>query len=325
MNSTLLFAKDIISIYFSHSIKYNLSVEYNIMAAFASMFRSKINPTKMGNVASTVSNFTSGTGNAVTPNIGNNLSSQMITSESNSGFQNWIGTILGKNGFDILRGIGVILLIIAIVIVLVIYFTGGFDSSKKKKKSRRSAAYKKKSKKKKTKKSLYNRIKSKIFGIRNPLGKKAYGGLPRSIEKNGRCDNINWLSINNGKSALCVNASFKQPDPVRFIIDPTNLYEYEMLPNKIKSNIRKDTGKLSITIPYKYNEKPSAYVLDFSNAVYEDKTSAKGLFNERFDFDYWNFKTKNLNISPSGNVYRYESKFRPVKTAGNYRGIDSYL
>jgi hypothetical protein len=255
--------------------------------------------------------------------MGNNPTGSNIKS-SESGFQNWIARSLGSPGLNILTGIGAVLLIVGVIFLLILIFSGGINFGKKKK-SRRSAAYKKQSKKSKTKKSWYSMWWSKIIGIRNPLGKKARGGLPRAIETNGRCDNIHWLSINNGKSALCVNASFEKPDPIRFTIDPTNIYEYDILPITMKNKIRKDTGKLSITIPYRYNEKPSAYVLDFNKAVYEDGTSAKGLFNERFDFDYWNFKTKNLNKAPSGYEYRYKSKFRPVKTDSNYKGVDGYL
>lgn len=277
----------------------------------------------MGNIVPTPGSEMSGS-NTVGPNT--------VVSDPNSGFQNWlsekIGLLfqaLGPKGTAIAKGIGAIIIIGIVIVIIVFLVMGGMKLFSKKKKSRRSAAYKKKSKKSKTKKSWYSELWSKISGFRNPLGTKAYGGLPRAIENEGRCDNINWLTINNGKTSMCINASFKQPDPIRFTIDPTNLYEYEMLPNTIKNKIRTNTEKLSITIPYKYNEKPSAYVLDFSKAVYEDGKTANELFNERFNFDYWNFKPKNLNKAPSGYEYRYESKFRPLKTDSKYKGLDSYL
>lgn len=306
MYSVLIFTKDIFFILFSHSIKYRLFIEYNIMAVLAGK-----------------------AGPALLPGIGANAGPVLGSGTGDGegeGFQRTIAKAFSKNGLDMWAGIGAIILIIAVIVIIYLAVTGGFSNkgaSKNKKKNRRSAAYKKK---KKTKKNWFLQQMSNIQNsMKNPFGIKAYNGLPRAIENGGRCDNISWLTINNGKTSMCINASFKQPDPIRFTIDPTNLYEYEMLPNTIKNKIRTNTEKLSITIPYKYNEKPSAYVLDFSKAIYEDGTTAKELFNERFNFDYWNFKPKNLNKAPSGYEYRYESKFRPLKTDSKYKGLDSYL
>lgn len=163
----------------------------------------------------------------------------------------------------------------------------------------------------------YIKMYKRATGFRNPLGVKAYGGVAREELTSGRCDNKVWIPYKSGNNAICVNTGFARPRPVRFIIRPENLYEYDQLPYKVKDLIRKNANKLYITVPYKYIEQPSSYVLDFTQAKFQDGKPAAKLFNN-FNYDSWSFKT--LTVPQYTNRQRYDS--RDTK---KYKGLDSFV
>lgn len=247
-----------------------------------------------------------------------------------SGIKNTTGSILrGLNTF-IGKPAGKLIVFFIFIIILIFAIVGGLGfltkSAKKKKQNRKNSAYKNKDKGKDNQ-SIYDKVINTLTSISSPLGTKAYSSVPRDIDTIGRCDNIKWLTIKNKitGAGICVDTTFKQPPPVTFTIDPTNLHEYEKMPNQMKQKIRKNASKLSITVPYMYNEIPSSYVLDFSKATYADGTSAKHLFNERFTYDYWNFSPKSLNSTPSNKRYRYTDRKRPLKNNSAYKGLAGYV
>lgn len=182
------------------------------------------------------------------------------------------------------RHLGKILAVFVFLIILVLIFSGAFKRSKKKRS---------KYKDRKSSKGWFQRMMDALGKVRSPLGGKAYGGLPRSTV-DGRCNDNEWLTVKKGKVNMCINTKFKQPPPARVTINPTNLYDYDNLPYKVKTMIRQNSGQMSIKVPYKYNEVPSAYVLDFSKATFQDGKSAKALFNKTFNFDSWEFNTQTV-------------------------------
>lgn len=161
----------------------------------------------------------------------------------------------------------------------------------------------------------YKQIWNDLKNMASPLGSKAYTGLPREAEPKGRCDNIKWLSIKNGNSAICVDAGLNMPPPERFTIDLSRLNGFSTLPYKTKGKILENEGKLSIIVPYMYHKKPSSYVLDFKNARFQDGTSAKHLFDQKFDYNTWRFVSKT--------VPQYKARER--KTPRGDRGLDKYI
>ena len=221
---------------------------------------------------------------------------------------------------------GKVLAFLAFLLLLFLLFAGGFGlfklSINSKKESRQNAAYKEGGQEK-----WYSKLFSNASSMTNVLGSKAYSSVPREVEENGRCDNVSLVSARDSSNniSICMDTSFKRPAPARFTINPNTVSEFEMLPSEIKKRIRSDTNRLTITVPYRYNEVPSAYVLDFSKATYGDGKPANDLFNERFDYDYWNFKPKSLNATPSGKRYKYAPRNRPVKTDSTYKGLSGYV
>ena len=208
--------------------------------------------------------------------------------------------------------------IAVLIVILLIFGIIGFASKNNNK--RRDAAYSDSSG------SIFGTFHSTFISpltngaksISRPLGKKATNGIPREIEENGRCNDIEWVSmegnLNKKKVGLCFQSSIEKPASIRWIIDPTNLYEYDMLPSAIKKKIGDNPNILTITIPYK--NKGSSYVLSCRDAVYADGSSAKDLFGEETD------KYCKFNIKTLSNSYKYTTKYRQ---AGNgVIPLDSY-
>lgn len=264
-----------------------------------------------------------------TPKIGNvnNMDPTFIaatqmntTATANSNMWSSLGTM----GQNLGEPFGQWFVFVIFFIILIMFILGGVGIYSIVKGTRRSAAYKGTNS---SRGGFLKRVTDSLSNVSNPIGKKAYNATSRLVEKNGRCDNINWVSIEDKQKqiSLCFDMNFKPPEPVRFIIDPTNLFEYDKLPNALKQKLRTDSNKLSITVPYMYNEKPSAYVLNFKNAVFEDGTSASYLFDQRFNYDYWMFQTQNLtNVGKNKQNYMYTNKYRPTKTSSDYDGIDVF-
>jgi hypothetical protein len=231
-----------------------------------------------------------------------------------------VGSTVGKGVSSIWSAItekrGAIWSVFAFFLFLYILFwlfSDNTSSKKKKKSGARGSMYNNQG----YEKPWYLRIYESITGFKNPLGVKAYGGVAREELTSGRCDNKEWIPFKSGNNAICINTGFARPRPVRFIIKPENLYEYDQLPYKVKALIRKNANKLYITVPYKYIEQPSSYVLDFTQAKFQDGKSASKLFNT-FNYDSWSFKT--LTVPQYTNRKRYDSHDKK-----NYKGLDSFV
>lgn len=167
--------------------------------------------------------------------------------------------------------------------------------------------------------SIFSGIES-VSQVSSIMGQKASVGVPRENEDAGRCNDVEWVSMGgslNSKSVdLCFKSSVEKPAPIRWVIDPTNLYEYDTLPKAFKDKIRSDKTKLLITIPYV--QKGASYVLSCKNAVYEDGSAAGDLFADETN-NYCKLNTKTLNTE-----YKYTPLNRPLKSSGNYKGLDVY-
>lgn len=229
----------------------------------------------------------------------------------------WIMTFLRLVTGGINRHLGKVLaFFVLLFLFFIIIFVGfsGFRRISAKLGTGRGAAYKESGS---SNVPWYKLLWKELQSTSTPIGGKAYGGLPRQAEPKGRCDNIEWLTVQNKQSAVCLNTGFRPPQPARFTLNPSSFYEYDILPYKIKEKIRTSDGKLSVIVPYMYHEKPSSYVLDFSKAKFQDGTSAKHLFNKTFRYDSWNFASKKLP--------KYKPRRRYLSTHKKYRGLDKYL
>jgi hypothetical protein len=207
---------------------------------------------------------------------------------------------------------------IALLIVIIILFVGisktGGDGS------RRAAAYSQSSSTMQSIKDFFKSMRTTTKGITTPLGKKANNGMPRDVEANGRCDDIEWVSmegtLDKKNVGLCFQSSIEKPSSIRWIIDPTNMYEYDTLPSAFKEKILSEPEKLIVTIPYK--NQGSSYVLSCKDAVYEDGSSAKDLFAEETN-TYCKLKTMDLEKS-----YKYTPQHRKIPSGNTYTRLDNY-
>lgn len=169
-------------------------------------------------------------------------------------------------------------------------------------------------------KATLNSVSKSARSIRAPLGKNATNGMPRDSESNGRCNDVEWVSmegtLDKKNVGLCFQSSIEKPTSIRWIIDPTNLYEYDTLPSVLKEKLQSEPEKLVVTIPY--INKGSSFVLSCKDAVYGDGSSAKDLFSEETD-KYCKLKTKTLE-----NSYKYTEKKRALRSSPDYKGLDVY-
>lgn len=245
----------------------------------------------------------------------------MLTAQSNAQSWNMLGNTAQNLTQPFMKPFGQWFIFVIFLILFIMFIFGTLTIVSIARKRPRVAAYSG------SNGGFVKKMTNSLSIISSPFGKKAYNPIPRLPETNGRCNNVNWISVEdkNKKISLCFDTSFKQPDPVRFIIDPTKLYEYDRLPNAIKQRIRTDSGKLSITVPYTYNDKPSSYVLNFKEAVFEDGTPASSLFDQRFNYEEWMFETKNLtSVGANRQNYKYTYRYRYPRTSSNYSGLDVY-
>lgn len=209
---------------------------------------------------------------------------------------------------------------IALLIVIIIVFVGVSEIGNSE--SRRSGAY---SESKSTFSSFMSYIKSffvKSRGILTPLGKKATNGIPRESEPKGRCNDVEWVSmegnIDKKYVGFCLQSSIEKPSSVRWIIEPSNLYEYDTLPTAWKERIQlEQKDKLVITIPYIRQPNTSFYQLSCKDATYEDGTSAKDLFEEKEETE------KYCKLKPQY-VAAYKLKYRAPRSSNMYKGLDVY-
>lgn len=229
-----------------------------------------------------------------------------------------------KRIFDILfvkSPIAKYIALIVVILFIIIFFPIYFSKKKKKNKSSSRTAATKDTRNQSMLETVKQSGKSagaSMSSLGSTFGSRSNNGTPREEEQEGRCNDVEWVStegqLNGNNVGLCFQSAIDRPAPIRWIIDPTNMYEYDTYPSAFKEKLKSEPGKLMITIPYV--SKGASYVLSCMDAVYEDGTSAKELFAEETD-TYCRLNTKNLN--------QYTPKQRAPKGSSTYQGLDTYL
>lgn len=93
----------------------------------------------------------------------------------------------------------------------------------------------------------------------------------------GRCDNLTMREGKIAGSGMCINTV--EPKPIRWIIDPDSMPDYDKMNEATKKLLMRDGGKYIVIIPWStYSSDGMYYYPDCSKAHFVDGTSAKYLF-----------------------------------------------